>query len=65
MHTYINDFDVQGLLSQCWQASVLLLGGCLLLISNLARPDAQQKLPLYRQMEEYGIVSAAEESKVL
>lgn len=41
------------------------MAALIIFISWIARPDAQEKLPLFRQMEEYGIVSAAEASKVL
>lgn len=56
---------LQGFVSRAWQGAVLFLAFLILLVSRLGQRNAQRNLPLYRQMEEYGIVSAAEESKVL
>lgn len=55
---------LQGLLSKIWQVAIAMLAMLFMIISRL-EGQAKRSLPLYRQMEEYGIVSAADESKIL
>lgn len=50
---------VQGLLSSFWQLSVVAAGAGVLVVAW--QQESNKKLPVYNVLEEYGVVSAADE----
>jgi hypothetical protein len=55
--------SLQGSVSRFWQVGTAALGLAMLGLWLLEGRDAKRKLPVYQQLEDYGVVSAADESK--
>jgi hypothetical protein len=54
---------LQGNVSRFWQVGCVAAGFAMLGVWLIEGREAKRKLPVYQQLNDYGIVSAADESK--